>query len=68
MQTKRQAVAEIARTCTTGHIKSAADEALRRGDDASLTRALAETKRAGTTLHVINVANEQLGYPPNHTR
>lgn len=67
MRTRREAVQEIERTATTGHIKDVARRALRRGDDQSLLHALVETKRAGQTLHVINVANEQLGYEVNDT-
>ena len=48
-------------------VQRAAAEALRTGTDAALTHALVETKRFGQTLHVINVANEQLGYEPNDT-
>ena len=67
MRTKREAVQEIHRTATTAMVQRAAAEALRTGTDAALTHALVETKRFGQTLHVINVANEQLGYEPNDT-
>ena len=48
-------------------VDSACDKALTDGSDRALTRALVDTKRYGQTLHVINVANEQLGYESNDT-
>lgn len=64
MRSKQEAVQEIARTATTLVVKNAAEAALR---DGSLDRAIHVAKTSGQTLHVINVANEQLGYPVNHT-
>ena len=67
MRTKLEAVREIKRTCTSAMVDSACDKALTDGSDRALTRALVDTKRYGQTLHVINVANEQLGYESNDT-
>jgi hypothetical protein len=67
MRTKREAVQEIHDTATTAHVQIAAERALRDGSDRALNRALVEAKTSGQTLHVINVANEQLGYEPNDT-
>ena len=61
MTTKRDAVREIERTATTWHVKRIAQEALAGGSDAALSNALAEASQKGTTLHVVNIANEQLG-------
>lgn len=67
MRSKREAVEEIAKSATTRHVADAAKEALRQGTDQAYNRALHETKQNGTTLHVVNIANEQMGYPDNHT-
>lgn len=67
MRTKREAVQEIANTATSSHVVDAAQAALKEGTEQALDRAIHETKSCGQTLHVINIANEQLGYPPNHT-
>jgi hypothetical protein len=67
MRTKREAVQEIFRAATTLHVQEEAKRALADGSDGALNRALVEAKTKGQTLHVINVANEQLGYPVNHT-
>ncbi len=67
MRTKREAVQEIARTAGTAHVQVAAERALQDGSDQALNRALVEAKTKGSTLHVVNIANEQLGYPVNHT-
>jgi hypothetical protein len=67
MRSKGEAVEEIAKTATTFHVGNAARKAPDSGDDRQLTRVLVEAKSSGSTLHVVNIANEQLGYPINHT-
>lgn len=67
MRDKTEAVREIARTATTHVVKSAAETAIREGTPQALDRAIHVTKQHGQTLHVVNIANEQLGYPSNHT-
>ncbi len=65
--TKRQAVEKISQNPGSCMVDNAAKRALADGSDLALTHALVETKRVGQTLHVINIANEQLGYAPNDT-
>jgi len=65
--TKREAVEKIAQNPGSAMVDSAAKQALADGSDRALTHALVEIKRLGQTLHVINIANEQLGYESNDT-
>lgn len=67
MQSKFEAVREIAKTATTLVVKNAAEQAFQEGSLQALDRAIQVTKQHGQTLHVINIANKQLGYPSNHT-
>lgn len=60
--TKREAVQEIERSATTVVVHNAAQKALKEGTDQALTKALVTAREAGTTVHVVNIANKQLGF------
>lgn len=68
MKSKAEAVREIHRITNQAVIASAAENAMREGTEQAYDRAIHEAKQNGNQLQVVNIANEQLGYPPNHTR